>query len=207
MAMVQGAIPGRRGGVSALIADGDSESRDVLARLLERLGCDVHTVADGDAALTDAHRRPPGIVVLNVRLEGTSGYEVCRELRESFGDGLPIMFVADTRADPDEEVTALLLGADHYACKPIQADPFLARARRLLATAGRRPTETALTPREFEVLELLVRGLLPADIAAALSISAKTTSTHIEHILVKLGAHSQAQAVAFAVRDNLVSPR
>jgi DNA-binding NarL/FixJ family response regulator len=205
--MARGRIPGRKGRVSALVADSDPEASAQIEGLLARLNCDVHAVADGDAALAAAHRQPPGIVVLNVHLEGTSGYEVCSELRESFGDGLPIMFVADSNDDPDEEVAALLVGADHYATKPIQCDQFLARARRLLAIAGERPAHSALTPRELEVLELLVNGMLPADIAASLSISPKTTSTHLEHILTKLGAHSQAQAVAFAVRDNLVSRR
>jgi DNA-binding NarL/FixJ family response regulator len=62
-----------------------------------------------------------------------------------------------------------------------------------------------LTPRELEVLQLLVEGLRPTEISEELCISQKTTSTHLEHILAKLGAHSQAQAVAFAIRDELVS--
>ena len=66
--------------------------------------------------------------MLSVHLEGTSGYEVCRELRESFGDSLPIMFLGDGTVEPEEEVAGLLLGADHYASRPVQADQFLAHA-------------------------------------------------------------------------------
>ena len=54
------------------------------------------------------------------------------------------------------------------------------------------------------MLALLVQGVARAQIARRLHITDKTASTHIEHILAKLGAHSQAQAVAFAVRDRLV---
>ncbi|MGC9222220.1 MAG: response regulator transcription factor [Solirubrobacteraceae bacterium] len=61
-----------------------------------------------------------------------------------------------------------------------------------------------MTEREHEVLAMLVSGLSSAEIATHLCITRKTTTTHIEHILGKLGAHSQAQAVAFAVRDQIV---
>src|SRR5438093_13529073 len=145
--MVQGRIAGHDE-ISALVADGDADTRALLASLLERLRCEVRQVADGDAALAEAHARPPALVVLNVHLAGTSGYEICRELRESFGDRLPIMFVAEGELDPEEEITGLLLGADQYVSKPIQPGQFLARARRLLANARAAPPgASALPPR------------------------------------------------------------
>jgi DNA-binding NarL/FixJ family response regulator len=114
------------------------------------------------------------------------------------------MFVSDSRVETWDEVAGLLLGADEYLAKPISADRFLARARRLLARATARPAGAELTPREHEVLSLLVDGLRTGQIAAELRITPKTVSTHIEHIMSKLNAHSQAQLVAFAVRDHLV---
>ena len=63
--------------------------------------------------------------------------------------------------------------------------------------------ERPLTPREREVLGLLVEGRRPSEIADLLCITRKTASTHIDHIMAKLGAHTQAQAIAFAVRDNI----
>ena len=82
---------------------------------------------------------------------------------------------------------------------------FAARARRLLLRAQWRTSRASpLTPREHEVLALLVAGEPANQIAKQLCITEKTTSTHIERILAKLGAHSRAQAVAFAVRDRLV---
>ena len=75
----------------------------------------------------------------------------------------------------------------------------------MIARSATQPSGgSTLTPREREVLALLVQGVARAQIARRLHITDKTASTHIEHILAKLGAHSQAQAVAFAVRDRLV---
>jgi DNA-binding NarL/FixJ family response regulator len=189
----------------ALVADPDERVRRELAVLLERLGCNVLQAESGDEVLADAQRVPPALVVLDVGLSGSSAYEVCRELREAFGQGLPIVFISEHRLEPADEVAGLLLGADDYLAKPIRSDVFLARARRLLARSGRRGRAgAALTPREREVLALLVEGVMPPEIARTLCITAKTTATHIEHILGKLGAHSQAQAVAFAVHDRIV---
>jgi DNA-binding CsgD family transcriptional regulator len=59
-------------------------------------------------------------------------------------------------------------------------------------------------PRTYSVLGHLVEGRSSSEIAELRCISRKTTSTHIEHVLAKLGARSQAQAVAFAVRDGIL---
>jgi DNA-binding NarL/FixJ family response regulator len=187
-----------------LVADSDDESRATITALLGRLACVTAEATTGEEALEAARRERPALVVLDVHLAGTSGYGVCRELRDQFGESLPIMFVSDSRVEIDE-VAALLLGADDFLVKPIRTDQFLARVRRLLARSPARPVaNSGLTPRELEVLELLVDGRATGEIAALLCITPKTASTHLEHILGKLGAHSRAQAVAFAVRDQLV---
>jgi DNA-binding NarL/FixJ family response regulator len=190
---------------TALVADADAAARAELARLLAFVGYSVLQVADGDAALAAAGSEQPSLVVLDVGLPGLSAYELCRELRETHGERFPIALVSEHRLEPADEVAGLLLGADEYFAKPVRTDLFLARIRRLLARSAPEPARaSALTPREREVLALLVRGVEPAEIAERLCITGKTTSTHIERILGKLGAHSRAQAVAFAVRDRLV---
>jgi DNA-binding NarL/FixJ family response regulator len=201
---VAGGRRGGRGSADVLIADGDADSREQITELLARLGCSVREAVTGDEALAEVRRELPALVVLDVALEGMTGYELCRELREAYGEALAIMFVSDSRVETWDEVAGLLLGADEYLAKPISADRFLARARRLLARATARPAGAELTPREHEVLSLLVDGLRTGEIAAELRITPKTVSTHIEHIMSKLNAHSQAQLVAFAVRDHLV---
>jgi DNA-binding NarL/FixJ family response regulator len=202
--MAHGRVTGLRTYAAVLVADGDRRSRELLAALLDRLGCAVEQAASGDEALTLARANQPALAVINVHLPVTSGYEVCRELRETFGEAFPIMFVSDSRLESEDEIAGLLLGADDYLPKPVSEDRFLARVRRLLARSPTRPQSGGLTPRELEVLQLLVDGRRPSEISEELCIAQKTTSTHIEHILTKLGAHSQAQAVAFAIRDELV---
>ncbi len=189
----------------ALIADADDEARAELAQLLVRLRYEVVEAGDGHEAREVLRRRTPAMVVLDVGLAGGAAYEFCRELRDVYGYRLPIVFVSRDRTEPADEVAGLLLGADEYFAKPILADLFLARTRRLIdRSAARGRTNSTLTPREREVLALLAQGLARTQIAGRLHISDKTVATHIEHILAKLGAHSQAQAVAFALRDRLV---
>jgi DNA-binding NarL/FixJ family response regulator len=134
-----------------------------------------------------------------------SGYEVCRELQDEFGEALPIVFVSGTRTEPGDRVAGLLVGGADYLVKPFDPNELLARVRRLLPaplTDGR--TAHKLTPREVHVLSLLVDGLRQSEIAEKLFISPKTVGKHIEHILTKLGVHSRAQAVAVAVREELI---
>ena len=79
----------------------------------------------------------------------------------------------------------------------------------VLASAGHRVTRpdgpsTALTARERQVLVQLARGLSNPEIAAALTVSRKTVSTHLEHIYLKLGVSTRTQAALFAMRHGLV---
>ena len=191
-----------------VIADRDPRSRATIAELVLRLGLEVAGVETGEDALALAQIEPPALVVLAVDLCNPSGFEVCRALRERFGEQLPIVFLSSVPHEPRDEIAALLLGADDYVTKPLRADRFTARVRRLVTrgdTAAAAPARvsSSLTQREAEVLQLLVDGRRPADIAEQLCITRKTTATHLEHILAKLGAHSQAQAVAIALRNGI----
>jgi DNA-binding NarL/FixJ family response regulator len=192
---------------TAVVADPDPTARANVAGLIARLGCDIVKVTTGDAALEAVERHTAAIVVLDVALADGSAYECCRALRERYGDALPIVLVSEHRIDPSDEVAGLLLGADEYLAKPLHADIFTARMRRLLLRVQTRPIQRSpLTPREDEVLTLLTTGVAATEISSRLHITPKTTATHIEHILAKLGAHSRAEAVAFALRDRLVNP-
>jgi DNA-binding NarL/FixJ family response regulator len=187
---------------STLVVDGDTDSRAAVARALERAGYPTRQAATGEEALEAVSRQLPGLVIMETHLPGASGYEICRELRERYGDDLPIIFVSGTRTDETDRVAGLLLGADDYLPKPIQFDHLLARVRRLTAHAApvALPVASLLTPREREVLGLLAEGLGQIDIANRLVIRPKTVAKHIERILSKLGVRSRAQAVALALR-------
>ena len=188
-----------------LIADGDPGFRRFAKRALAFSGFAIRAVGCGREALAVAEVETLALVVLEVRLEDLSGYEVCRRLREDYGESLPILFVSSDRTESSDRVAGLLVGADDYLAKPIAPDELVARVRRHL-----RRLETwngrgvRLTAREREVLRLLADGLAPTQIAVTLGITPKTVATHVEHIYVKLGVHTRAQAVASAFRLSMV---
>jgi DNA-binding NarL/FixJ family response regulator len=191
-----------------LLADEDEESRSALAGLLNDAGFDVIEAGTGEDALAVARQLVPSAVVLEIPLGGISGYEVCRALREEIGEELPIVFVSGARTEPYDRAVGLIVGADDYVVKPYAPDELLARVRRLVRRSRPAVARSAsgLTRRELEVLELLADGRSAQEISSALFISAKTVSTHIEHIFTKLGVTSRVQAVAVAFRDGLVTP-
>jgi DNA-binding NarL/FixJ family response regulator len=203
-------------GDSVLVVDNDPLFRAFVREQLERAGFEVVEADDGDAALDVAARTMPELVLLDVCLPRASGYEVCRELRERFGDSLGIIFVSGERIESIDRVSGLLLGADDYVVKPFDPDELLARVRTVLRRVGRPRangngkaaaavvTDADLTPRELEVLQLLAEGLTQPQIARQLVISPRTVGTHIQNLLGKLDVHSRAQAVALAHRMGLV---
>jgi DNA-binding NarL/FixJ family response regulator len=190
-----------------LVIDDDRLFRALVRDLLERVGFAVVEAADGDQALAATEHAPPHLVLLDVRLPGKNGYELLRELRDRFGDELAVIFVSGERTDSYDRVVGLLLGADDYVLKPFEPNELVARIRRSLRR-GHHALERAeavasdkisrLTMREREVLALLVAARSADEIAGDLMISTRTVSTHIQHILTKLGVHSRAQAVAVA---------
>jgi len=198
--------PGPRGAILAV--DDDADIRLLLSTVLTGAGLAVNTVASGEAAVEIMRREQPLLVLLDIRLPGLSGYEVCRWLRERFRDSVPIVFMSGERTESFDRAAGLMLGADDYLMKPFLNEELLARVRGLLRRTIPSPRFLAdnLTARELEVLRLLAGGLTQADIASQLLISGKTVGTHIEHILMKLDVPSRAQAVAVAYRENLVEP-
>jgi two-component system, LuxR family, response regulator FixJ len=198
---------------SILIVDDDAAFRQMLALLFSRAGYMAAEAANADEAFAAAGRKRPTAVLLDVQLEGTSGYAICRELREQFGEQLPIFFLSGARVEASDRVAGLMIGADDYMTKPLDPDELLARVRRAVTRveAARRPTggpsagaASRLTPRERDVLGLLAEGLSTDAIAARLYISPKTVGTHVQRILAKLELHSRAEAVAFAFREGLI---
>jgi two-component system, NarL family, nitrate/nitrite response regulator NarL len=188
------------------VVDGDARSRGEIARLLRDAGLATAEFPTGEEAVVAARSARPATVLLEIPLPGASGYEICRALKDEFGEELAIVFVSSVRTEPYDRVAGLLLGADDYIVRPFDAGELVARVRRLTARVETSPARSAgpLTRREREVLELLMDGLGQPEIARRLYITDRTVAKHIEHILAKLGVHTRAQAVALAARDPLL---
>ena len=199
---------------SILIVDDDANYRAFVSTMLGRVGYGTREASSGEEALNSVRRERPSCVLLDVLLPGVTGYEVCRELRDEYGEALPIIFVTGERTEPGDRVAGLLLGADDYVVKPFDPDELLARVRRSIVRSqldGRRRGDHVralfgLTDRERDIVMRLADGMGQKAIAAELVISPKTVATHIQRILAKLGVHSRAEAVAVAHREGLTRP-
>jgi len=195
---------------SVVVADGDEEERHAIATALRRAGYDAIEVATGAEALAAANRSDVALLMLEVSLPDTTGYQVCHALRENGGSELPIFFLSGTRTEPMDRVAGLLLGADDFIVKPFDADELVTRAGRFVARGGtRRPRDGGtdsphLTRRETQILAMLAAGHRQKEIARELSISPKTVATHVQNLLGKFGVNSRAVLVARAYLLGLV---
>ena len=195
-----------------LIVDDDATLRRLVATLLQRSGYETVEAASGEEGLELARSDPPRLVLLDINLPGTSGYAVCNELRQAAGQQLPIIFLSGERTESFDRVAGLLIGADDYITKPFDGDELIARVSRMLERVDRQRSQPldddlfGLTPRECEVLALLVDGLSQPEIAERLYLSPKTIGTHIQRIMGKMGVRSRTQAVAVAAREGLFDP-
>ena len=165
-------------GDRVLVVDDDPPLRRMLARTLTAEGYSVTVAADGGAALAEAERAAPDVIVLDVAMAGLDGLAVARRLR-SKGNATPILMLTARDAVPDR-VAGLEAGADDYLVKPFAVQELIARLRALvrrggdglggdvrsyagltLEVDGRRAVRGGrtieLTGREADLLELLLR--------------------------------------------------
>src|SRR5919198_2846036 len=179
-------------GATVLVVDDDDGHRELISTVLGRAGFSIVDAATGEQAMAAARRHRPRVVVLDIRMPDLSGYEVCRRLRDEFGDTVSILFLSGARTEGFDRAAGLLVGADDYLVKPFSPDELLARVRiRLPRGVEESSLASDLTKRELEVLRLLSDGLSQKEIARSLVISSKTVAAHIQHILSKLGVHSR----------------
>ncbi|OPG09709.1 DNA-binding response regulator [Streptomyces sp. GKU 895] len=117
-----------------VLADDDPKQADLIRRYLEREGHAVGVVHDGRAALEEIRRRMPDLVVLDWMMPRVDGLDVCRVLRAE--SDVPVLMLT-ARAEEDDLLLALDLGADDYMTKPFSPRELVARVRTLLRRAGR----------------------------------------------------------------------
>ena len=194
---------------TVLVVDDDAALRALVRVTLEAAGFAAVEAADADEAVARVRDDPPAIVILDVEMPGTSGYELCRRLRAGFGNELGMILLSGTRTESFDRVAGLHLGADDYVLKPFAPDELVARVEavaRRLAPPPPPARSKSLTERELEILGLLAEGLGQEEIARRLVIVPKTVAKHLEHINKKLGVHSRAEAVAMAYRERVIEP-
>jgi DNA-binding NarL/FixJ family response regulator len=192
-----------------LVVDGQEDDCVHTRGVLARAGFATREAVSGEAALEAVREHRPRVVVVEVCLPGICGYELCRQLREEFGENLSIMLVSGMRTESYDRVAGLLIGADDYLVKPFSPDELVARVRRLLLRSPPPASSvtSSLTRREQDVLCLLAEGLGQKEIGGRLFISEKTVGSHIQHIFTKLGVRNRVQAVALAYREDLMNAR
>ncbi|TMM33133.1 MAG: response regulator transcription factor [Actinobacteria bacterium] len=195
-------------GGGILLVDDNDGFLSFVSELLEGIGYATTQLTSGAAVLPAVAEKRPAAILLDVQLPGLNGYEVCRELRNRYGDSIAIVFISGERTEALDRAGGLLLGADDYLTKPVDPGELIARVTRLVERphsngngARRNGSLDALTQRENEVLGLLAEGLRQEEIAERLVITSKTVATHIQRILGKLEVRSRAQAVSLALRE------
>ena len=133
-----------------LVVDDDPKILSMMRRVLEVDGYEVQTAGDGDAALDIMRRDPLDLMILDVMLPGSNGFEVCRTVRRE--SAVPILMLT-ARDEAVDKVTGLDCGADDYVVKPFDTDEMMARVRALLRR---------LQPRQIEVLRFDDVELVPS---------------------------------------------
>jgi len=186
------------------VVDDDEAMRDSLQWLLESMDFKVATFASGEGFLAAYDPRQPGCLVLDVRMPGMSGLELHDRLNAA-AVAPPIVFITGHGEVP-MAVAALKKGAVDFIEKPFAEKDLLEIIERCLELDARRRRERAerekarqklasLTPREREVMDMVVAGKLNKIIADSLDISIKTVEVHRARVMEKLEARSVADLV------------
>lgn len=194
---------------SILCIEDHAEISELIVEVLEEEGFAVTVVRDG-AAVPEALRNRPDIVLCDLDLPGMSGFEI---LDRSRTEGLlplsvPFIFVT-AHAQRANQLRARLLGCDDFIGKPIDFEMLIPIIRHRLASArGPKPTDPgfSLTEREAEVLGWVARGKSSFAIAAILGLTERTVQFHVNNAIQKTGASTRAQAVARCTRLGLIEP-
>lgn len=197
------------------LVDDQEAVRNALSQLLGVFGYEVHTYETADAFLAKLPAQMRGCVVADVRMPGTDGIELVRELSRRKVP-LPVVLMSG-HADVPMAVAGIKAGASDFIEKPVDDAQLLAAINRCLAHSfEKQSTEQAsseleerfarLTPREAEVLDLVVQGFTSQAIALRLQISQRTVESYRVRIMDKMQAESVAVLVRQAIRLGRITP-
>ena len=198
------------------VVDDDEGMRQSLKNLIGSVGLRVEAFASAQEFLRSKLTDVPGCLVLDVRLPGLSGLDLQKRMAEA-GIEIPIIFITG-HGDIPMTVQAMKAGAVEFLTKPFRDQDLLDAIQQALErdrTAREQRTEIvdlrrqfdSLTPREREVMGLVVAGLLNKQIAGELGTSETTVKIHRHQVMEKMGAGSLAELVRMADRLKLPTPK
>ena len=196
-------------GPVVFVVDDDEEIRAAMRSLLASVGLRVETFATAQDFLGSRRPDAPACLVLDVRLPGLSGLDLQHELIQA-GIPIPIVFISG-HGDIPTSVQAIKAGAVEFLTKPVRDHQLLDAIRRaIVADQLERPRRAelaelrrrygSLTPREREVMTMVVAGLLNKQAAARIGTSEITVKVHRAHIMRKMCADSVADLVRMTER-------
>jgi FixJ family two-component response regulator len=194
---------------TVFVVDDDASMREALKNLLRSVGHEVETFGNAQEFLSSYRSDAPGCLILDVRLPGLSGLDLQRQLAEA-NVHLPIVFITG-HGDIQMSVRAIKAGAVEFLTKPFRDQDLLdavqqavdrdrvTRAEQAEMTDLRARYES-LSPREKEVMGLVVKGHLNKQIAGEIGTSEATVKLHRGNLMKKMRAGSLADLIRMAER-------
>jgi DNA-binding NarL/FixJ family response regulator len=173
----------------------------------------IGEAADGEQGFAMYRALRPDVMLLDLRLPGTSGFEVLTRVRREFADARVV--VLSNYQGSEDVYRAVRSGAAGYLTKDASGQELIDAIttvhrdlrylpRTALDRLAERTSVTDLTPRETEVLTCITQGRSTREIAEHLHISEKTVRIHVSAVLEKMGARDRTQATIFALQRGLV---
>ena len=175
-------------------------------------GFQVFGFADGDSLLAAVRQHQPDCVILDVHMPGRSGLDILKELHQR-QNAVPL-FIISGQGDIPMAVDAIKNGALDFIEKPFHAETLVTRIREAIAAARQKaqvntglrlaphfPGRDLLTPREFQVLELIANGASSKEAGRCLGISPRTIEVHRARVMEKLGAKNTIDLVHIVLSE------
>jgi FixJ family two-component response regulator len=198
------------------VVDDDGNVRQSLTNLIRSVGLRVEAFASAQEFLGSKRPDMPGCLVLDVRLPGLSGLDLQKRMADADME-IPIIFLTG-HGDIPMTVQAMKAGAVEFLTKPFRDQNLLDAVQQALESdrntrAQRGEIEElhnrygSLTPREREVMGLVVAGLLNKQIAGELGTSETTVKIHRHQVMEKMSAGSLAELVRMADRLGIPTPK
>lgn len=189
------------------VTDDDVSFRTAISRLLRASGYEVETFDSAEAFLSRGATTKVGCLVLDLHMPGQSGFQLQETLARA-GHDLPVVFVTG-QGDVPQSVRAMKAGAVDFLIKPVARRDLVDAVERALGQAAQREAQRAkcerlearlrrLTPRERQVFERVVTGMLNKQIARELGIGLYTIKVHRARVMQKMEADSLTALVRMA---------